>query len=186
MKSVKDMPVNYSFPFRSCSFHASGPEWPQKTQHTRLQEVLVFLLMIPLLFFFFSHTLSLRTFPPSALLSARKLSLLVSLTQNANLISKLWTIEKLLFLRPQDWLKRKSWISLSSCFFFQSHSICGRDRCKDSSKICRLCTSAFLCLHRTQKTSVLNVTLQLLLIWHGRKIWKGWLLICSFILFIIN
>lgn len=118
MKSVKDVPVNYSFPFRSCSFHASGPEWPQKTQHTRLQEVLVFLLMIPLLFFFFSHTLSLRTFPPSALLSARKLSLLVSLTQNANLISKLWTIEKLLFLRPQDWLKRKSWISLSSCFFF--------------------------------------------------------------------
>lgn len=120
MKSVKDVPVNYSFPFRYCSFHASGPEWPQKTQHTRLQEVLVFLLMIPLLFFFFSHTLSLRTFPPSALLSARKLSLLVSLTQNANLISKLWTIETLLFLRPQDWLKRKSWISLSSCFFFSS------------------------------------------------------------------
>lgn len=106
MKSVKDVPVNYSFPFRSCSFHASGPEWPQKTQHTRLQEVLVFLLMIPLLFFF-SHTLSLRTFPPSALLSARKLSLLVSLTQNANLISKLWTIEKLLFLCPQRLTKKK-------------------------------------------------------------------------------
>lgn len=107
MKLVKDVPVNYSFPFRSCSFHASGPEWPQKTQHTRLQEVLVFLLIIPLLFFFFSHTLSLRTFPPSALLSARKLSLLVSLTQNANLISKLWTIAKLLFLRPQRLTKKK-------------------------------------------------------------------------------
>lgn len=34
----------------SYSFHTSGPEWPQETQHTGLQEVLVFLVMVQELF----------------------------------------------------------------------------------------------------------------------------------------
>lgn len=125
-------------------------------------------LNYPIAFFFsFSHTLSSRTFPPSALLSARKLSLLVSLIQNANLISKLWTIAKLLFLHPRRLTKKKKldFFPLLSVPVFSSRIryVDGTDA-KIHPKFADFVPQLFFCLHRTQKTSVLNATLLLLLI----------------------
>lgn len=130
----------------------------------------------------------LKNFSSISPLSARKLVLLVSLTQNANLISKLWTIAApIFFFNLCNWLRREqlgfqgAQFLPSRFMFFTSQNlhmyiVYVDGLMKAFIKICwHLMLRYKLLLHRTQKTAVLNTILQLLL-WLWRKMRKGWLL----------
>ena len=146
----------------SCSFHAGGPEWPQETQHTGLQEVLVFLTMVQSLFFL--HPLSSRTFPPSALCQPESQPCWPVLAQNAELVSKLRTIATpVSFFIISNWLRRKepgfqgaqTLPSLGSCVFQLTksscvHCLCGWDRCKLSSQFADIWCWGTNCCHSPQ------------------------------------
>lgn len=85
------------------SFHASGPDWPQETQHTGLQEVLV-LKMVRALFFF----------PPPFIIEnfssdIRSQPYLPVLRQNAKQFSVNFEPQQaLVFLYTQEVMKKRS------------------------------------------------------------------------------
>lgn len=105
-----------------CSFHTSRPERPQKTQHTGLQEVLVFVMMVHLFFF---PPVILENFSSISPLSAGKSALLATLAQNDNLISKLRTIAAHFYLVLFfNWSRRKEfWFQGAQIFSFLGSSI---------------------------------------------------------------
>lgn len=100
---------------------------------------------------FFLHPLSSRTFPPSA----RKSALLALLAQNANIISKLWTIATpvsffftLCYWEEKKWDSREHKFSRLLVYVFWSHKIV--------IHTFFMWTGLMQTLHRTQKTAVLN------------------------------